>query len=287
MNADVYYKEKIEVFPTIKFYFYGLPLVYEGEKDEESIKEYIEFLDNDNIDDIESSDSFELFKSMKLTTKTPLLLGFFSESTKLSLYFAYVCKRFRWAACGMSENFHFAEKLTNQTLDAIVLIRSIPNESDTVIYKGEETLSTLMAWFIHNAYPLVTPFTSENRAMMFNKNRPGFENHMISVIDTSNQQNNLIGSLQSLARGYIGRCLFITIDIASSEFEVEVLQQLGVSLDDVPMSVMVASSNDKVHVYGLGSTVDEQTLRDNINNFFSGHLSGTPLDFQDPQEKEL
>ena len=57
-HEDIYYDENIESFPTLKFYFHGLPLgEYDGERDYESLQEFIDFLDYDNIDfDINTSD---------------------------------------------------------------------------------------------------------------------------------------------------------------------------------------------------------------------------------------
>ena len=88
-QEDIYYDENIQVFPTLKFYFHGLPIEYDGEKDYESLKEFIDFLDYDNVDfDVNTPEQVSRIRSKYLKANKPLMLGFFTESTPLSLYFA-------------------------------------------------------------------------------------------------------------------------------------------------------------------------------------------------------
>ena len=70
-NSEIYYSENIEVFPTLKFYYYGIPIDYEGDNDFHSLNEFVNFLDYDNIDfDIQSQEQVRLFSL--LFVRSPL-----------------------------------------------------------------------------------------------------------------------------------------------------------------------------------------------------------------------
>ena len=192
-HEDIYYDENIQVFPTLKFFFHGLPVEYDGEKDYESLKEFIDFLDYDNVDfDVNTPEQVGRIRSKYLKTNKPLMLGFFTESTPLSLYFTHSCKVHHFIHCLLSENEDLATDY-KATMNSVVLIRDFTYEDSEVIYMGnmedpnKESLEDFAHWLNGNAYPKLIPFIAENKEMMFDRKRKGFNNHAMFVLDPTNR----------------------------------------------------------------------------------------------------
>ena len=192
-HEDIYYDENIEVFPTLKFYFHGLPVEYDGDKDYESLKEFVDFLDYDNIDfDVNTQEQVGRIRSKYLKPNKPVMMGFFSDSTPLSLFFAHACKVHQFIHCASSDDENLAADFKTR-MNSVVLIRAFAHEDSQAIYSddsegtSDEKLEDFAHWINGNAYPKLIPFIPDHKEMMFDRKRKGFNNHAMFLVDPTNR----------------------------------------------------------------------------------------------------
>ena len=281
-EKEVYYKEAIKIYPTMKFYFYGLPLTYEGEKDYDSLLKYLNFLDYDNLHDVNSLEEYVEFKSKHLKSIKPILLGFFSDSSPLSLYFVYACKLYDWITCAISDNENFAHDMKTH-MDSVSLVRDFKFQND-IEYFDQQEFDLFTQWINFHAYPKITPFSENYKIMMFDRKRLGVENHILFFIDfTLDTTEPFILTLQKLWDKYKTLCLFISIDINDeSEFLLDNLNSLGFDINNHPPALILSSKNNQIHSFNFDPNVslNKDTISSWLESFFKGELIGSSLNMR-------
>jgi len=253
-EPQLYDQENISVFPTIKFYFYGLSLPYTGDQDSQSLQEYFDFLRyDDNLVDIVDESTYADFRRKNLFSRKPLMVGFFDSSTPLSLHFVYACKLYH-LICGISDISSLALRFQVE-MNTIIIERQFDGEEERAIYSGAGSLETVLSWMNQNMHPRVVPFEEDTRDMMFSHSRPGYQRHVIYIANMkSDDETRHLTPLRALASTLHEKCIFISVDTSNpSEYLQSTLADL-LSDGPLPQALIVTSSKDSIQKLKFDTT---------------------------------
>jgi len=281
-QPDLYWKENITSFPTIKVFFRGLAIKYEGEKDKGSLLQYFEYISSQliNIKNLESWHSFHSKNQRDSSSRSIFSLHtHLRPEPELSLHFEYICKMYR-ITCAVTNNELLSEDLSLQ-LPAVVASRNFPGEKNSISLEGAALSIETMYQFVEDKmYPLVTYFNPDNHFFLFSSTRQGFQNHVIFAVDMKTTVGQSWFEVEiNLAGKFKNRCLFIVVDVSdSSSFSNNILSDLELKRESTPSFLIVSSHQTEVRFYKFGGSIDAKTCDESsienwIDTFFSGNLS--------------
>lgn len=293
VEKDIYWKEGIQSFPTIKVYLNGETMIYNNER---SLKKFVNFanrIQSQNIvadlDLLDEDNKIDFITNKSALNEAPTLIAFNpEESSQFARTVDFVCKKIDYNPCYKTKSIAIANELSlNIDNSGIALIRNFKDE-ETLVKASDDDLknsSSMSNWLLRHSYPLVVDFTRENDHLMFSDRRPGFDIHVLLITNhddmDSSANPSYIDAFRSVARKHIGKCVFISLNAnARDEYAQTILEDLKIDAAEAPTALIVQSMKTKVLFYKLASLTDinEKSLGFWTNSFFDGFLEPTRVE---------
>jgi hypothetical protein len=301
-ETSLYWENDITGYPTIKVYVFGEPVVYEGARELNDIVEFVKDMAASGTLDIDGVDGGVTgFINALITPSIPVVIAFIDNNepsgklAKKALDLA--CKRVGRMACGVTSDLSGLVQFSDAAPGPMPLFTMVkpftgPFEEKSVIAPfgaratddiRSESVSSLAAkiaaWMRDNSYPVVTDFTSQNQDLLFSRDRPGFNIHVILMDNGRRESLNAFGAV---ARRHLGKCVFIHLDASNPEGEELipiVMKDLEVDTHSMPQIMIVRSAKTQVEFYNHqatgGGPFGDEEVEDLLDNFFSSRLSPT------------
>lgn len=255
----LFYSENIESlgFPALLAYIKGGdPITFKEERDKESVLNFVRRLSTSSVANLEAEGGIRVFKNNYLTKPEPVVLLNTPASVDPFLLesFEYACKK-------MISRIKCASS-TGETDTEIIMIRAFDDEPsvvtapNTVLAEGNK----LFDWMQVASYPAFPIFNKENAEFLFTDERPGFNTHVLIVLDASTEESsellNFIDKSVVSNTDFQGKCVFAYVDHTDSanKFVQDTLQTIGISTTELAGSatvVVIKSMKDKIHFFRL------------------------------------
>jgi protein disulfide-isomerase-like protein len=288
-HKELYWSNDIEGFPQLKVFFgdgsYNKPVLYKGDRSLEDVVEFVKKQYQSSIIEPNlSQDDFSAFSSEFLKPVNPVLImysasGSDSDDKANRQRLEYICKQLDILRCAYSTDAALATDLgINPAMTKYVMIRSFEGEASIVslavpmsITGQKDTRS--LAWVQQTAFPLLVEFQPANEPMMFSDNRPGYNVHVVTVLDSASekfeQQSNLLRDLAKSGE-FVGKCVFVYIDLSKrgTSYVDNILNDLEIRSN--AGIIIVKSMKTMVQFFRYESdsdSLDKQSLHDWITRF--------------------
>lgn len=285
-QKEIYWKNNIESFPTIKFYFgksKGLePIEFKGEREVDEITLFIERLKKESI--IEQNLDFKMFAQFKESFLTPLnpLAIYFNiqkeNNANFLISFNNACKQIENIRCVISSDQALADLFELPANASLTIFSSYEMEESIFHAQKDSMMSTEnMIWWLRSySYPLLVQFREEDDGLMFSQHRLGFSIHILIVVNTkdmSTETSRVLVEVEEVAAAFRGRCVFIALDMSDQSDYSQSIRQTLVD-EPLPTVWIIESLKSEVKFYNLprGTAITQRSLRDFVGQFFSRSL---------------
>lgn len=285
---DMYYKEDIQYFPTIKTYVNhnAMTIEYDGERKANTMWRYLRLMHEQYVNEVYSVQEFAEIQDLKLNENRPLVLAVvapeddLSEASDMNRKVDAACKKADRVRCYFARNPEFVVQL-GLSVNSLTLFSDFDGDKqiDNSARMTDANLNSaedISKWIMENAYPSVVELVVANDKLIFSEQRPGFQNHVIFLINDAKSDEGLatLATLKAAAADSIGRCVFIYVDLASvtgNEYASGILGSLNAD-KTVSKAYSVTSKKPFVRFYsGLEGHLNDESA---IKNWVSGVLSG-------------
>lgn len=287
-EPDMYYKEDIQYFPTIKTYvnYNAMSIEYDGERKANTMWRYLRLMHEQYVNEVSSIEEFSQIQAVKLNANRPLVLAVvgpdddLSVASDMNMKVDAACKKADRVRCYFARNPEFVE-LLGLSLNSLTLFsdfddtKQIDNSmrlTDAHLMSAQD----ISSWITSNAYPSIVELAEVNDKLIFSEQRPGFQNHFLFLIMDVSTAEGLasLASLRAAAAASIGKCVFIFVDLAtlsSNKYASGILESLNADIS-VSKAYSVTSKKPVVNFYsGLeGKLNDDSAIRLWVESVLSG-----------------
>lgn len=287
-DKDLYWQHKIEGFPTIKLFFGSgskiEPIPFTGERDFETVSNFIENMKQTSLVSAGLTlEEYPALVSQHLTPLKSILVLFVKEHGDAVDYLEYTCKMMSNVVCAVSSDSNLLESFGVSDFggNALVLVRDFADELSVVHAPNKATKSAeeMLVWSRSHSYPLLVEFSPDNEAVLFNSDRPGYNIHVVSVVDSQLDSFPQIKSdLLSVALDFIGVYTFVYIDVSNpSDYVENILDDLQLTRTSAPTAMIVKSMKTKVQFYRLhgGTDLNQESMNQWVSEFQQNNLPPT------------
>ena len=299
-DEKIYNEQQIEGlggFPSIKAYMNGEVndgIHFTGERDAHDILAFVRMYSTQSFVDLDAEekplDTFlaETITSAKggaaaavLFVEDPLPTSGIAAINA----FDSACKK-----AGLQQTCAITKNQESKTT-YLAMYRNFPDEDtrvmlDGVVKEGDShsISSTEMMQFLQTTgYPNLVYFQEENDPLMFSEHRPGFNTHIIFLLDgaataeavattpgEAEKQQTFMTTIRALAATYKTRAVFIHLNTADhSPYVTQILADVNVSSVDAPTVMIIKSAETKVQFYRYDqeqiATIDASSSTTEIN----------------------
>lgn len=287
-EPDMYYKEDIEHFPTIKTFvnYNAMSIEYDGERKANTMWRYFRLMHEQYVNEVFSVREFTEIQSLKLNENRPLVLAVVSpdddltDASDMNRKVDAACKKAERVRCYFARNSEFVEQL-GLTVNSLTMFSSFyGDEIDNSVRLADANLKSaldLSNWIMGNAYPPVVEMTQLNDKLIFSELRPGFQNHFLFLLNDASSDEGLasLASLKTASADSVGKCVFIYVNLATlsdNEYASGVLDSLSADRS-VSKAYAVTSKKPFIRFYsGLQGQLNDVSA---IKLWADGVLSGT------------
>lgn len=287
-EKDLYWENNIEGFPTIKVFFgdgsHVNPVMFKGERTVEDVIEFVkkQFLSSVLTPNLIQED-FSDFLSEFLKPVNPLLILYTPEGLEDPKQSAqrleHVCKQMDQLRCALSTDAKLVDDMrVDPKVATFVMVRDFVDEASILSLPAPTTITkahnqNVLSWAQQSAFPLFVEFKLDNEPMLFTDARPGYNTHVVLVVDASSPSFENIGiSARDAARSseFLGKLCFVYIDVSNDGGYVRhILRDLGLSKTDAPTAMIIKSMKTQV-----------QFFRAEFSDLSYDHLFAWVSDFQ-------
>ena len=321
-DESIYNEQQIERlggFPSLKAYMNGEVndgIHYNGERDTQEILSFVRKYSTQSFVDLDAEEKpLDNFIAETVTSATggaAAAVLFVEDPLPTSGIaainaFDSACKK-----AGLQQTCAVAKNRESKTT-YLAMYRNFPDEDsrvtlDGVVKAGEShsiSSDEMMQFLTTAGYPNLVYFQEENDPLMFSEHRPGFNTHIIFILDAAataaaavtpadvEKQQLFMTSIRALAATYKTRAVFIHLNTADhSPYVTQILADVNVSSVDAPTVMIIKSAETKVQFYkfdpepspaessppptaagGVQKTVlDMNSVATWIESFFAGSL---------------
>ena len=293
-DPDMYYKEDIQHFPTIKTYvnYNAMSIEYDGERKANTMWRYMRLMHEQYVNEVFSVNEFIEIQKLKLNENRPLVLAVVSpeddltDSSDMNRKVDAACKKAERVRCYFARNPEFIEQL-GLTVNSLTVFSSFDgDEIDNSVRLVDANLKPaldLSKWIMGNAYPPVVEMTHSNDQLIFSELRPGFQNHFLFLLKdaTSDDGVAILATLKTAAADSMGKCVFIYVDLATlsdNEYASGVLDSLNA---DQTVSKAYAVTSKKPFIRFFSGLEDQLKDASAIEVWVEGVLSGTVENYRE------
>lgn len=285
-EEKIYWSNKIEGFPTLKVFFGNGrsmdPIQYKGERELELVVDFVRRLGGSSFsqDDLTVL-NFEDYKSRNLTPLKPIVVAYQSsdDSTKIQETVDYICKKLENVQCSVTSDPALARTLgIHSDGSGVAMLRSFFKEAAIVVAPRNVVTSgpELFSWVQKLSYPLLVEFHPGNDPVLFSDKRPGFQIHVVTVVDTTNPSSEqILDDLVAASSEFAGRCVFVYIDVGDGGSHVtRILDDLQLNGESGPTAMIIRSMKTQVQFYKLdeGTDVNADSVKYWVEQFFGNQL---------------
>jgi thiol-disulfide isomerase/thioredoxin len=288
-EPDMYYKEDIQYFPTIKTFvnYNAMSIEYDGERKANTMWRYLRLMHEQYVNEVFSITEFQEIQSMKLNENRPLVLAVvapdddLSDASDMNRKVDAACKKADRVRCYFARNPEFVEQL-GLSVNSLTLFSSFNGDKqiDNSVRLSDANLNSALEmsnWIMENAYPPVVELTHLNDKLIFSEQRPGFQNHFLFLLKDAKSDEGVatLATLKTAAAASIGKCVFIYVDLATlsdNNYASGVLSSLNAD-QTVSKAYSVTSKKPFIRFYsGLEGKLNDVSA---IKVWVDGVLSGT------------
>mmetsp|Transcript_6574 Transcript_6574/g.10746 ORF Transcript_6574/g.10746 Transcript_6574/m.10746 type:complete len:383 (+) Transcript_6574:67-1215(+) len=289
-EPDVYYKEDIQYFPTIKTYVNhnAMAIEYDGERKANTMWRYLRLMHEQYVNEVSSVEEFSEIQGLKLNANRPLVLAVvspeddLSPSSEMNRKVDAACKKADRVRCYFARNPQFAEQL-GLSVNSLTLFSDFDDSKqiDNSVRLFDANLKSateISSWIMGNSYPRVVELSDVNDKLIFSEHRPGFQNHFLFLLHDVKSDEGVatLTALKTAAASSIGDCVFIYVDLAtlsSNEYASGVLNSLNADTS-VSKAYSVTSKKPFIRFYsGLeGSLNDIPAVERWVSNVLAGNV---------------
>lgn len=287
-EPDVYYKEDIQYFPTIKTFvnFNAMAIEYDGERKANTMWRYFRLMHEQYVNEVFSVSEFSDIQSLKLNENRPLVLAVvppddsLDDTSVMNRKVDAACKRADRVRCYFARNPEFVEQL-GLSVNSLTLFsdfngdKQIDNSARLVDAHLQPALD-ISNWIMAHSYPAVVELTHLNDKLIFSEQRPGFQNHFLFLLKDAKSDEGVeaLTALQKASSVSMGKCVFIYVNLATiseNEYASSVLGSLNADLT-VSKAYAVTSKKPSIRFYsGLEGKLNDAPA---VEGWVNGVLSG-------------
>lgn len=300
-NKDLYWKEKIDGFPTVKIFIKGQSIKYNGDLEYDSFLMWVRKMISPSVINIDALSSPDFFVDSHLTPLTPVMIlheriDELTEDSPLMHKIGFICKNQSIVTCGYTSSQKTAEalKLISPNTDessVVAVIRSFKDEERVIFATSsllDDSIANLQSWLQKSSYPSIVELKETNSPLLFSR-RQGFQTHIILLLGSDDNSKLVLKGLREIARrdDVWGRCVFVHIDpLDTEEYVSSIVDGIKLSRSSAPTSMIVQSMTDRVQFFNFPENTDFhlESFVHWINQFFLGNI--VPSRISSSQEKE-
>jgi len=262
-EPSLYWKYDIESFPTIKVFMggkNGMVVPYDGDRDMNSIEAFVNKLAEPKAQSYSASAA----QSQRPSSNTHAHLTVPVGEEVLVKRFDAACKRVKHLECYYS---HAEDADASASEFFVEVYESMEGEATSVRVQRDMTATQIMDALRLWAYPRVIEMHSDVSVdYIFTDERPGYKNHIILMVDGTNQEQSqrIIANARATQGSVVGEAIFMYIDTSTiTDFQKEILEQLKIDLDEAPIAAAVLSKETAMEFYvnSDGSLEDDMLLQ--------------------------
>ena len=288
-EPDMYYKEDIQYFPTIKTFvnYNAMSIEYDGERKANTMWRYLRLMHEQYVNEVFSVKEFSEIQSLKLNANRPLVLAVvspdddLSDASDMNRKVDAACKKADRVRCYFARNPEFVEQL-GLPVNSLTLFSDFDeskriDDSLRLFDANLKSASELSIWIAGNAYPPVVELSDVNDKLIFSEQRPGFQNHFLFLLQDASSDEGIatLAALKSAAAASIGTCVFIYVDLAtlsSNQYASGILDSLNAETT-VSKAYSVTSKKPFIRFYsGLEGKLNDISA---VEKWVDGVLSGS------------
>lgn len=299
-DKELYWTHRIKGFPTIKAFLHGRTIEYDDDLDYKSFLSFVRSISTSDIyylvgenGDEESRHDFLAFVDdiVRVKDTTAVLIIYISspkqliEYEKLLQLIDYACKKIssEFVSCVVTSNADILPKFhTIGESPTLLLHRNFNDEQSKIVYQSSLRAddSTILSWIQNYSYPLLTLFVEEHEKYLFSSTRPGFQVHLVVIVDsTSETWNNIRSTIERVAVKFRGRVIAVHLDpLIQTNFVQEALKDLQTitNIGDTihPILILIHSQRQRVKFFELNRRTDisDESLTYWLDRFFADEL---------------
>ena len=296
-EKDIYWSENIAdygLFPILKTYIAGgSPLLYEGERNAESVLQYLTEFSRSAFTEIDES---KLEKKITNQKSTPLVAYYRRDPSSYEISFNYACRK--------ASNFVkcVVLNISPESNEKVVIYRNFSGEPPSFTAPSIDLLlgsyeisnkrregpgDVLYNWVLSHSYPQFPPFTAATSEALFSSHRPGFRTHVLFLLNSNHTEfmDSVNSIRQNIAASseFRGKCLMAYIDTADdSDYITSILDSLQFSpaILPAPSAVIIHSAKTKVSFYRTNNA-EVEAAKDWLRLYFKGELKSFRVISQD------
>lgn len=299
-NKNLYWKEDIEGFPTIKIYINGQSIKYSGDLEYESFLMWVRKMIAPSVINIDDLSSPDFFFTTYLTPLSPVMILHerIDESNEISPLMHkidFACKNQSVLTCGYTSSQKTAESLklispNSDESSVVAVMRSFKDEERLIFATSsllDDSVTNMQSWLQKSSYPSIVELKESNSPLLFSR-RNGFQTHIILLLGSDDNGKLILKALREIAKqdDVWGRCVFVHIDpLDQEEYVSSIVDGIKLSRSSAPTSMIVQSMTDKVQFYNFPKNTDFhlESFEHWIHQFFLGNIAPSRIS---SQEKE-
>jgi len=266
-------KYGITAYPTIKYFYHGIPIDFKGRKHPDGIIGWVRDRAREKINQVNDISELEIIEPAKLA----VLLYLPTVNSKLLTYLNAL------AIIHQHVNFYYTY------MDEVQQRYSLEPQPSLIVYRGFDegrkilstsdkmTFETFKGFFDSVRHPIIREFSDETSAMLLNEQRPTV------FLVTDNPKHPMLKTLEKLSNEYKGKITFSWTNIHEGKAK-KLAEYLGLTTKHFNQIRMVKMNKNDIEKYKL-EEVSEDSLRLFLKKFEEGKLekylkSGTPVQNQ-------
>lgn len=302
-EPDIYYSEDIESlggFPILKAHLPGgHSIVFNEDRSLSNVMSFVDRMSRSSLTPVDSYDGgVTTFVNLYVSPLEPVLIvySFPSAETKredkrLLEFVDYSCKYLNLFRCGLSSDSksldqavgHAKVEIEKAPIFRLVMYRGFSKEASVVVSAEIVTVAAaeVLGWVARTAFPTTVALSMENEPHLFGDKRPGFNIHVLIVLDSTKMTESEISEVLDAARAmgadeFSGKCVFVYADAADDSLYTKSVLS---SFDDArsPTVFIVSSQKTQVQFFQLnkGTTLNADSLLRFTRQYFDKALIAT------------
>ncbi|KAK9124273.1 hypothetical protein Sjap_013875 [Stephania japonica] len=250
---DLAQKYDVQGFPTIFFFVDGVHKAYNGPRTKEGIVAWIKKKTGPGVTNVTTIEDAKRI----LNSEEKLVVGFFDslvgpESDELSAASRLEddVNFYQTSSPDVAKLFHLDPKAKRP---ALVMLKKEAEKLS--LFDGQFVKSAIAEFVFNNKLPLVTPFTRESAAMVFEN---PIKKQLI-LFATSNNSEKFIPVFEEAAKQFKGKLIFVFVEMDNEDFGRPVSDYFGVSGDHP--QVLAYTGNDDAKKFVLNGELSLDNIK--------------------------